>query len=823
MENKNISCRTGQQPKQGRSAPNCALPLFFLLSLLAFTLSGCVSMRDTETSQEQSGQIGGSTAFGRDLSQTFTAHRSGLNEVTVWAGRTNGAEGDQISLRFELYAGDEPAPRYSTETLFHSDGAQVFSFPPQNDPPGQIYRIQLTAQGDELHFFGRAEDNYPYGQAFAESQPLDTDLAFRTTYFYGPSAVLEDLVRLSGQIWLLLPLGLVLLGPGWLLLDVLDLRKHFDAGEQSALSLALGLALLPLLMLWSSTLGLRWSWAAVIAGGVLVIAVIFWQVLRRPFRFSISWAGLALAGIFLLTLWLRFATVRDLAAPAWVDSVHHALITRLIMNSGGFPETYAPYFALGPTQYHAGFHSGLAVFSWLSRLDLPDALMFYGQTLSAAAVLAVYLLTTTLTGSRNAGLAAALITGLVTPMPAYYASWGRYTQLAGLLILSAAPALLRLAWEKEEKGLHWKALLAAGLSLGGLLLVHYRVTAFAALLMVAYVLSQIPFNRAGLRSFGGKTALYGGLLFMGPLLLSAPWSIPTLSQHIFPALAPDQVIETAAFNDFAWRYLTAGLGSYSLFLALVGLVWAGWKRQRFALAVLFWVALLFLLANLGALGLPGAGFVNNTSVQIALFMPVSLLGGFAFASIWKAWPSRVSVKARPVYRSLLGLALATLLVLGARQLLTILNPVTELFRAADRPAMDWIRSHVPEEEIILINPFNWGYGVYAGADGGYWISPLTGRATLPPPVLYGMGPGPEIRQIAELGRQVTTYSGSPSELSGLMLENDLRYIYLGARGGVISAQALNNSPLFRLVYEANNVRIFLLQDEREEDNGRKPP
>ena len=42
------------------------------------------------------------------------------------------------------------------------------------------------------------------------------------------------------------------------------------------------------------------------------------------------------------------------------------------------------------------------------------------------------------TGSEGAGriggLAAALIVGVFTPMPAYYTSWGRYTQLAALLI-----------------------------------------------------------------------------------------------------------------------------------------------------------------------------------------------------------------------------------------------------------------------------------------------------------------------------------------------------------------------------------------------------
>jgi hypothetical protein len=818
--------------KPGSGRPSSRLPLFFLTALLLLLLPGCASLRDPETSQEQSGQLAGVADAVVPLGQSFTTRRPGLDQVTLWAGVHTPGEDGSVPLTFELYVPHEPGPRVSLERRVTGDGPLTFSFSPQFDPPGQEYRVHLLTRSGSLVFYGREEDAYPFGQALSGEEAASGDLAFRTTYRYGPPAALEDALLLLRQGGLLLALALLLLGPGWLLLDLLDLHRFFDPGERAAAALGLGLALLPLLMLWSGLAGLRWGWTGVPVGVFLAAAAIAWQTLRRPFRFRWSWSGLVLLGIFLLALWLRLAMVRDLAAPAWVDSVHHALITRLILINGGFPESYAPYVQAGPAQYHAGFHSGLAAFVWLTRLDLPESLLFYGQVLNAAAAPAAYLFTTTLTRSRPAGLAAALLVAFVTPMPAYYASWGRYTQLAALLILPAALALLRAAWQPGERpdggapggGVRWQALVGAVLALGGLLLVHYRVAAFGALLLAAYALSRVPLSRQGLGGWAVRTAVSGAVLAVGAVLVSAPQSLATLAQSVLPALAPERMVQAAPFSDFSWGYLTAGLGTWSLYLAGVGAALGLLRQPRTVLAVGGWVGLMFILANLGALGLPGGRFVNNTAVQISLFLPIALLGGYTLASaldlLRAPWPAaalsrlpglpRLDRLRLPLRLAIL-LAFLVLLAAGGRQLLTLLNPVTELFRQGDRQAMAWVRAHIPEQETLLTNPFSWGYGIYAGADGGAWIPALTGRRSLPPPVLYAFGPVEDVRRTSELARAVVARGGDALGLSALMQEEGLQYVYLGARGGPISALALEESGLFRKLYDQAGVRIYLLE------------
>jgi hypothetical protein len=147
--------------------------------------------------------------------------------------------------------------------------------------------------------------------------------------------------------------------------------------------------------------------------------------------------------------------------------------------------------------------------------------------------------------------------------------------------------------------------------------------------------------------------------------------------------------------------------------------------------------------------------------------------------------------------------------IGAKQLVTIINPITILSRSADLPAIEWISVNIPENETIVINPFNWGYGLYAGSDGGYWISPLSGRQTLPPPLLYGMGSNS--KNISKLSQDVIDLSSDPLAIHEFLRSNKYHYIYLGTKGGVLSPEKLIESGLFTICYQQDGVWIFGLK------------
>jgi len=825
------------------SKPSAALRAILLACLLALCLAGCtdfqgrsgfsiVTLPDPEASQENTQAVVASAGPGQTVGQTFITRRPRLNGLTLWVD----ASPQDGALQVELYHTPTGEPPLFTQTIPFSrivNGVLSIRLPPSPSlygatpvsPAQQTYYILLRPLSGTIQVRGRAEDIYPGGQAFSAQTPLQADFAFTTTYDYNLTALFSDLRLSLPRLWLVLPLMAILFLPGWLLLDISGLRRRFDSGEQTGLSIGLSLAIIPLAMLWSTSLGLRWGRPLLLVTSALLLAAAFWRVRRelfrpdrrRPDRFSKT-CQVCLTGVFALTLGVRLVMARDMAAPAWVDSVHHATITRLILEHGGYPSTYAPYIDIDAAEYHAGFHSLQAVFQWLSGLAAPEAMLLLGQVLNALIVFAVYLLAVTLTRQRAAGLAAAAVAGLFTPMPAYYTSWGRYTQLAGLLILPAGLALARLVIECRDarycvstRPRTWLGIGLAAAACGGLFLVHYRVAGFLALLLLSYFLSQAHLSRLENTRLAKRIAVFTGAAGLLALLLTLPWSWRAITQVFAPKAAVVAGASAKAFDGFYWEYLTAAWGLPAMLLAGLGFVISLFRKPRLAITLALWTASLLLAANLSALHLPGSWFVNTISVAIILFMPTAVLAGYAVGQVYNLFQAVIPPGGKALFRGSFAVLCATAALLAARILLPILRPSTNLFRSADRPAMAWITQNIPANETILINPIYWGYGTFAGADGGFWITPLTGRKTIPPPVLYALGQPVEKQFIRAMCEVVLAKAADAAALAEILRGQGIHYIYLGARGGVLSPQALLESDQFKVLYAEKGVWVFMLR------------
>jgi hypothetical protein len=513
--------------------------------------------------------------------------------------------------------------------------------------------------------------------------------------------------------------------------------------------------------------------------------------------------------IFLGSLAIRLIMVRDLATPAWVDSVHHALITRLIMQAGAYPSSYLPYLDISPFAYHPGFHSIAAIFTWLSKLDIAQSLLILGQVLNALSVFSVYLLTKVLTRKSSAGLFAAVITGFITPMPVYYTSWGRYTELTGLLVLPVVIALLQLWLDGKITTKLPLIIILGAITLGGLFIIHYRVIAFLVALLFAFVVLQIRFKRSRVQRRTSELLWLITLTSILGIILVFPWFLQALKTTILPIVRTPLTTSVPFFQDFSWPYLTSALGRQSLVLAGLGALWSAIKRERFVFILIIWVMIMFDFANLASLKLPGGGLINNSSVEIMLFIPISILGGYFFDQILTNWKDLIPHRLLAPAIGIILIFVSYASYMGARQLIPIINPITILSRSADLPAIQWINDNIPENETIIINPFLWGYDLYAGSDGGYWISPLSGRPTIPPPVLYGLSN--KTGTINQLSQDIIAQGSDPAVLRELLLSNNYRYIYAGAKGGVIPPERLASSGLFTILYRKDGVWILRIK------------
>jgi hypothetical protein len=226
-------------------------------------------------------------------------------------------------------------------------------------------------------------------------------------------------------------------------------------------------------------MGALYAWLPIMVGLILIIwrnweKLRSFSVLRNYVKsqlsIKISWASISLMLLIFLLFATRFWAIRTLDAPMWGDSYQHSMITQLIVDQGGLFTSWQPYAELESFTYHFGFHSLSAVYHWITGLPSHDSVMWVGQILNAFAVICLYPLALRMNRNPWSGVAAVLFAGLLSAMPMFYVNWGRYTQLAGLVIL---PALVWVTWAASGERLTVDVSLRP--PAGGLGLTHYRV------------------------------------------------------------------------------------------------------------------------------------------------------------------------------------------------------------------------------------------------------------------------------------------------------------------------------------------------------------
>ena len=775
------------------------------------SITACVSLDDPETSQDIHNEVIGILGTDTSIGQTLVSRRPRLSGITFWL-RTSENSG-VISLEI-FSSGSDSEPQYQT-TFFPNDGENRIEISPQADPPGQEYYIRLSSPLGGTSVLGRLEDNYSNGSAYIDDSPVPGDISFITGYDYDWKAVVNDLQGLLNSWKTHLKIIFLLVVPGWILLEVTNLKSQFDLGELIGASTGISLAIIPLTMLWTTIFNIQWSGFLVktITSVLLLVSLLLIIPKIRRITPGVSFPTVSsivkspifhLIIIFLISYFVRFAMIRDFAMPSWVDSIHHSIITREIVNFGGFPDDYLPLIPGEASHYHSGFHSILAALHWLTDLEIPEIMLVSGQILNALIVFGVYSVSKTLVGDNGSSVSAALITGLLSGMPAYYASWGRYTQLTGLLVLPIAFRLSILAHKNIKRKSFW---ILGTVTIGGLFMIHYRVTIFLGLLLAAFWTASLYKSKKKSLSLRVKSILSAITIGLSAILLVLPWFVPTIQSYAIP-IARKSLTGRVYLQEIHWSYLTSVYGIPNLIIAGLGLIMGIYKRKRFSINLLVWVLLLFVFANTGYFRIPfPAGFINQISVEIILFIPISILSGFILNETWHWIKIRLPSKWESLwlYLSIIGCSLAVLF--GARKMLPILNTNTALFRQSDQKSIEWIEENIPLDETIVVNPTGWGYGLYMGRDGGYWISPITRHQTMPPNVLYGTSKK-DRESVNAFVEALLPIGGEPDQIWALCQENNFKYIYVGTKGGIISPGALAHSPLFEILNQQQNNWVF---------------
>ncbi len=760
------------------------------------------------------------------IGQTFHCDHAGLSAVDVILVVHNpeyqAPAGSELVMSLRRLDRPDAEPvriALPAQDRRHNDVVR-FSFSPLADSKGQTYQLTLACDPVcELGVWHTVSDSYSGGQMVVDGQGADGDLYFRTYYTYtwlesllaGGQSLLETTLYVPA-------LALILVLPGWVLALWLDLPRRFDFWMRVGTMLALSMAFWALVVLWAGLLGVNVSgfrvWVVIgllafPAGWALASGkTVFLRVGRHHRRDRT--VDVAVGLLLVVVVATRLLNIRELVVPAWVDSVHHSVITSVMAREGHVPQTLLPYVEVDGFHYHFGFHALSAALMWLSGLESQQAVLLMGQILSALAPLAVYALTTWLFGRRWSGAVAAVVTGALSYLPAYYTSWGRYTHLAGLLLLPFACLFFaRYLRKGDGRWLAGSAFLAAGLGL-----THYRALvlyALFALCYVAYVALRHRPSEAALR-----LVVRVGLVAGVALVLVSPW-VGRFATQVVPAFQSTYRrwgTSDPALNAFPVGLMQAYWMTPLLGCAVAGLLWGIIRRRRQVALLVAWVGLWFLLANLQVFGLPETWFMDNTAVAISLWLPVAVLCGWLVGDVTEALARWLDARRdRPTFMALrsgilLGIA-PVLALVGCWRHVDIINPVTVLATADDVRAMEWIEQSVPDDALFLINTRQWQGELWVGADGGWWIPVISGRQVTLPCVLYQQGDAAYRDEILSLASAVEAApSVNDSGLLTRLVERGVTHVYVGATGGRLVLADLDPSPHYRLIYSGGPVRVY---------------
>jgi hypothetical protein len=595
-----------------------------------------------------------------------------------------------------------------------------------------------------------------------------------------PASVILDGLSAAGMHWdLLLGILLVLLTSQALLASLL--YRIFGDGFSGEEYLSLGLAgwLLP-----ASIISLFWYLVArivspqvstVVVGILLITALALFIRNIKPVKRSkgMVWLLLLLAVLFLL---VRLAFVSRAIFPSYFDSAQHYLYIKEILSqvepTGGGSTPLPGY-------YHFGFHFLSAFLTYVTQAEITDTMLVLGQIVLALLPFSAFFIVRHWTNSNAAGFLALVLAAFGWYMPVHAMDWGKYPASASLALI---PFVLSIAYlfiqnrntlpKGKNAGLIF--LLLAGIIVS--IFLHSR-SLVLYMLLAAAGLAALLWTRM---------AKWPRLLVFLLFLLVVVGQIIYIQAKgilgpLFDAYGPKGILITIcalALSVFAYR-VYPGL----VFFCIV--------------SVTFLLGSLFIpLGNL----IPG--YVNTTPldrpyVQMILYLPLTLLGGFGLAGLERALLGKhIRLGNRQfALSSIIGILLmAVVAVHGLFRYDLYPSDCCLIVSQDDLKAIRWLDKNLPAGTRILTSSTDLNvlptdqYQGSAGGDAGTWITPLVARPVTVMPF------NTDFSQTKTL-----------EELCGLQIH----FIYVGKTGWYFNDAPMNAQPdSYNLILDLPKAKVY---------------
>ncbi len=784
--------------------------------------------------------------------QTFVADYAGLQAVYFYLNpQTSGSGTLTLHLRADTNATADllsvslPISQVNQQQLYRFD----FSYIPRS--ANQYFYALLTAAGEGSVQVGAGPaDGYQNGSAYANNTPTEAQLRLNLDYDRQAAwiGIAQEVLRWMGIALACLVLFTL---PGWAVMSWFWRGWQKLGGfEKLALSTGVSLSIDTLIILITYLLHIqlgRWYAWLPLGAGVIILAWrnrSFFAKIRSStnarffgsfnfIREDSFWPGVSLIIILGLIFFVRFWALRGLEQPMWNDSLHHTEITQLMLDHGGLFSSWLPYAPYQTFSMHFGFPASSALLSWVTGIASGQAVLYTGQVLNILAALALYPFTVRLShGNHFAGVAAVLVAGLLSPMPAYYINWGRYAQLAGQVIL---PVAMWMLWDglddlsSGEEARRWhqlpwmKMIITAGV-ITGMILFEFRMIFVIVVFVIALGLARLTrYRRGRWRAWLHELVV---MTFIGvfSIILFLPWGLRLGRGNLVTYTGFTGQVNTLlgiVKQDYqTWLnirfYVPLGL----IILGVFGFAWAVIRRNWAVASLGIWVLILSVLYALVILRVPWVQYVQSFAVIISLYIPVGVFIGYLAGELMQRiipWPPAKTV---------ITAAIVVLGMVGAWNLRNIANPSTYAFvTRPDSLAMQWISQNTPATARFLIEGSheNWVTNVI-GTDAGWWIPLLAQRQNTIPPH-YALANETPIdagysTQVVALEAQLEKLSVSSPEGVKLLCDYGISHVYIGQKQGSVgnlgkplfTPEELASNPVFRLLYHIDQVYIYAVEN-----------
>jgi hypothetical protein len=483
-------------------------------------------------------------------------------------------------------------------------------------------------------------------------------------------------------------------------------------------------------------------------------------------------AVLSLLLLTVLFIVLRLAFVTKALLPLYFDSAQHYLFIKTILANLNHAGATVPL----TSYYHLGFHFLAAFITFMTRAQINEIMLVLGQVILAVMPFSAFFIIRHWTQSNTAGIFALFLAAFGWYMPAHAMDWGKYPALASIAVIPFVLSNASLSFQGREflsPAKYWglNIILLTGMILSVFL--HSRTFVVFGILVFTWMLVFV----------WQKLPRIAKLVVLGLAILALIYEINFIQTDgaltlVFDPYGPKGYIITAAI----------------LFLSIFAYL------RNPAVVVSCIVSIVLLIASLFIpLGTLIPGYANTTLldrpfVEMILYLPLTLLGGFGLASLEQILQDQ-KIARKNTFRKIVSAFFFTLVIINAWfQYDFYPADCCDIASQDDLAAIQWADRNLPRDARILISSTELNvlptdeYQGSAGGDAGTWIHPLINRFTIYMPYNTDFSQQQTLDTICQLHAD---------------------YIYVGKTGSGFNEVGMSTLPqVYKAIFVLPNARIY---------------